>query len=540
MESLSSLKTADLFIRRSSGLVREIGARDAFAIGVGSMSLAGAFATIAVGLGLFPNSDFLVPLLVAGAIWLVTALAYWQLTVVMPKSGGDYVYASRLFTPAVGAIVGVAILVELIFSLASNGITAATAELPFSFTSLGNVFNSSALTDFGTTIATPNATFIFTVILIVIVGLLCTQSIRRVALILFWGAILQIVGFLIVIGLFLSHSQADFQSAFNSFSGHPGAYASIIAAAQKSGFTPGVTLVSTLATVPFCWLLYEAFTFPNLTGGELKKPRFSYGMGVVGLLLLSVLLIVIAWVAMERMAGLDFLQSSGWLYLNQPNVYNATTTPILPTGMLYALMVASDPVTKTILAFAFPAAHILSNLALMLVITRIIFALAFDRLLPTRLADVSPSTHSPVVAVIVATIGGIIFAIMNRYSSLGNLFTQIVLLTALQFFVISLAAMILPWRNRELWNSSPKVIGNASVAGVPVLAIVSAVAAIGNASMVVVIATRREIVGTYTPGSVATLLIMLLVGPVVYVIARLINRSRGLDIRLAMRELPPD
>jgi hypothetical protein len=61
------------------------------------------------------------------------------------------------------------------------------------------------------------------------------------------------------------------------------------------------------------------------------------------------------------------------------------------------------------------------------------------------------------------------------------------------------------------------------------------------AIVVVLIITHPEVFGAFTFTSVAALVIVLGAGPVIYLIARQMRLSRSsIDLRLAMRELPPE
>jgi amino acid transporter len=54
----------------------------------------------------FPQTDLTVPLLIGAAVSVLTALTYAQLVTTLPRSGGDYVYSSRVFSPWFGAALG--------------------------------------------------------------------------------------------------------------------------------------------------------------------------------------------------------------------------------------------------------------------------------------------------------------------------------------------------------------------------------------------------------------------------------------------------
>src|SRR5437879_993052 len=91
-----------LFTRQSSGLVRELGIPAATAISLASVAVVNTFINFNAGLTAFNQVDMTVSLLVAAAIWLVAMFAYKYLLEAIPRAGGEYVYLSRIISPAIG------------------------------------------------------------------------------------------------------------------------------------------------------------------------------------------------------------------------------------------------------------------------------------------------------------------------------------------------------------------------------------------------------------------------------------------------------
>jgi uncharacterized membrane protein (DUF373 family) len=59
--------------------------------------------------------------------------------------------------------------------------------------------------------------------------------------------------------------------------------------------------------------------------------------------------------------------------------------------------------------------------------------------------------------------------------------------------------------------------------------------------VIVLLVVKSSVYGKFNTQSVITLAVVLLAGPVIYVIARTIRRQRdSLDLGMAMRELPPE
>jgi len=174
------------------------------------------------------------------------------------------------------------------------------------------------------------------------------------------------------------------------------------------------------------------------------------------------------------------------------------------------------------------------------VVTRVMFALAFDRLLPISLAKISERSAIPTNAIIVAVVIGILFAILAAFVNLSNIVANLALFVALIIVAGGVAATALPYRRPDL-IMRPGQTELARVGGVPVPSLWGAATTLLAVIVVALIVTHPEVFGSFTLTSVGALVIVLLAGPVIYLIARQMRLSRSsIDLRLAMRELPPE
>src|SRR2546422_3697458 len=135
-----------LFTRQSSGLVRELGMPAATAISLASVAVVNTFINFNAGLVPFNQADMPLPLLLGAAIWLVAMFAYKYLLEAIPRAGGEYVYLSRIISPALGAMAGIGIAIAFTYILAANANFTAT-YFPFLLTALVAAFTTSTITD---------------------------------------------------------------------------------------------------------------------------------------------------------------------------------------------------------------------------------------------------------------------------------------------------------------------------------------------------------------------------------------------------------
>ena len=89
--------------------------------------------------------------------------------------------------------------------------------------------------------------------------------------------------------------------------------------------------------------------------------------------------------------------------------------------------------------------------------TRVIFAAAFDRLLPDWVSRVEPRTRTPIFALLLMTIPSLIISYLYAYNKLNfqTLALDATLVIAVTFLGTTVAATILPWRTKDVYDGSP-------------------------------------------------------------------------------------
>ena len=538
-----------LFTRQSSGLVRELGIPAATGIALASVAVVNTFINFYGGLLNFPKADMVLPLLLGALIWFIAMFAYRYLLQAIPRAGGEYIYMSRIIHPAVGTMVGIACAVGFSYTLAANANFAAN-YFPLALNSLGLAFNSSALTSAAGNVANTTqcvqvscapGLVIFAVIFLVVVGLGSIFSLRRIAQVILGLVIFQVLAFIVLGFLFATHSHQDFVNALGSFSGHPTAYDDVIKLAQHDNIALGVDVGASILVVPFMVLNYNGVLYSYYVGGELKRPGSTYIWASVISLALLIVVWVGVWLLMVNTIGLDFMQAQAQAGTNDAAGYGAITSLQANAGGLgYGLILSGDPVTKILIGLAVPAAELAVDLAFVAVVTRVIFALAFDRMLPIGLAKISERSQSPINAVILAVIVAILFTIGGSILNIAAISANLALFFALVLLCGSLSALVLPFRRPDLIKN-PRTNDVDRVAGIPTAALFGALSTVGALFTVGVIIAKPNVFGAFSAVSIGSLLVIFFSGPIIYFIVRQRRlRSSSIDMALAMRELPPE
>jgi len=303
----------------------------------------------------------------------------------------------------------------------------------------------------------------------------------------------------------------------------------------------GTAFASMIAIIPFMVLNYNGVLYSYYVGGELRRPGRTYLYASVVSLAILVVLWVGVWALLRGRIGLSFMQAQANLGVSNPVAYGKITSLSSVSGGLgYGMILTSNPIARLLFATAVPFAEIAVNLAFVTVTTRVLFAQAFDRLLPVRVAKVGERNHAPNVAIAIVLIVGAAFCYLTTYVNLSNIVAQQSLFFALILLAGGVAAAFLPSRRPDLITLSGATEAQKQ-------SFLRKVAAVGWVTTILALFTVIEIVihpsvyGKFSAQSVITLLVVLGAGPVIYVIARAVRRRRdSLDISLAMHELPPE
>jgi len=101
----------------------------------------------------------------------------------------------------------------------------------------------------------------------------------------------------------------------------------------------------------------------------------------------------------------------------------------------------------------------------------VIFAAAFDRLLPERVAELDERTGTPVNAMLLMVVPAILVSALYAYNVAG--FRTITLAAtqgiAIMYFGTAIAAIILPYKKKALYEASP--IAQMKIGGIPLITV---------------------------------------------------------------------
>jgi amino acid transporter len=168
--------------------------------------------------------------------------------------------------------------------------------------------------------------------------------------------------------------------------------------------------------------------------------------------------------------------------------------------------------------------------------TRVIFAAAFDRVLPEWAANVSERRHVPFGALALMLVPSIGVSALYSYSPKFVTYTlAATLVIAVTYLGTVAAGAILPWRRPRLWANSP--IARYKVGGVPLITIAGVITA-GFLGYNLWKWFTDSTYGLNNKGSYVFMGSLYGLALVIYIVARVVRSRQGVNLAQIHQEIP--
>jgi basic amino acid/polyamine antiporter, APA family len=529
-------ETPTLFLRKATGLVRGWSVRDSIiyaclatnflTLGIYEFTFAGPA---------FPKGQFITSIIISAILVSFLVIAYSGLIVTIPRAGGDYVWQTRILGSGIG------------FVMAATGwwfILWLWAPI------YGNILSVILFQPLWATLGDPSGAVWFTsktgifvvcLITIAIAGILVSLGMAGYARIQKWCFYGGLVFFGVVVVLLLINSHASFVSSFNlegqKIFGVHNAYAATNAAAKKAGYSTynlgfgpiGPTMLLVPAMMFFIlWPNWGSTLYGEIRGASDFKRVFT---GMFTGLWITVLLTIVFLLLVDK--------TIGWAFYQNLNSLDYNLTPqfgIWPYPFLFAGWLVHNTVFQVILILGLSLWFIGWVGTLFLSSTRVIFAAAFDRVLPDRAAEVSEKRKVPFYSLILMLLPAAGLSAVYAYSlTFRNYTLDATLVIAVTYLFSAIAVVILPWRKPDLWAASPA--SRIKVAGIPLVPLA------GWVTIALLVFDLFEwfhnsLYFVNNRDSLYFMGAMYVLAIIVYVWARLVRRSQGIDLGLINKEIP--
>jgi len=533
------------FARKASGLVRGLSMWDAFAVGFMNQGLTPSiWTTITLGLGVFLGGNLIIACIISTVLAGIGFPIVWGvLGGSMPRSGGEYIYNSRIIHPVFGiaqSFGDAAIWLMWLYVLApltvDPGLTMTLKYL--GWTGAADwVVSSSWITFF-------IATF-FNVLgfLFVVFGIKIFAFTQKIVMVVGIG------GMTIIVVVLSVTSRATFIDKWNAAASATGSfdYSTFI---SKVGDAAGTAMPSTWSWGPtfgvmvaMSWLFAYAYSI-SFIAGEVKRPDKTIILSNLFAILVPFVFMLWTAIALYHSVGFQFLGASAWNDQNGPiNGFNMQFGSNFVDLAVYMIGTAGflAKLGAALMGFSYVAFTLWWLALSYLAFPRILFAWGMDRMGPKWFTDINPRFASPVKNHVLCLVLGELLLIIYYVwltNQMQNLVVSGMQVTSV-FIPTAVAALLFPYMKRAkgIWDSSPYKTWR--FLGLPVV-VWGALVDLVYLGILLYYFIFNEAVKQFTGPSIVLFVGVWVLGIVWYFFWKQRSKRVGVDVSMTYGELPPE
>ena len=552
-EEYCQMKPQTLFLRKATGLVRAWSVWDAFAYNALAVTLSplGLY-TFSYG-SFLPADNWIPAILISFAIIFFLIFAYAMLMSVMPRAGGDYIWQSRILNPFLGFVFSWNTWVSVLWLWAPiySTMMAYTFISPMSVL-LGQLTNNPSMYQAAIWWSTPDGLFAALLIVTAWIFVYVAVGVKNYARFQKVSFALGTIGFLAFMGIMLATPRETFVSAFNQYwptvSGQAVTYDDVIRRAANAGdwamdFTKypfALTITSpSLMLIPYAvmWNIWPNWCAP-LSGevrgaSDFRRQALGMAMSSIMMNVLAIVTLLLIWTSM----GYEFYNASNYLFWYRAYTGGDATFPMFPYPVLLATLALRNPALSIVIMFLVGLWGWAWTGTLVLSSTRAVFAMAFDRVLPTWFGRVTTRFRTPINCLILMSVMGLILGGLYVYNIVGFMTVTLdgVFVVVIGYTLTCIAAAILPWRKRDEYNRSP--ISRYKIGGVPFITISGIIISL-FLIWVMYMWAIYPVYGVNSPVSALYLLANYIGAAVIFIAFKLYRKKQGIDVAMLYKEIP--
>lgn len=528
-----------IFLRKASGLIRAAGTFDTFVFNIGLISVGlGVGTALYYGPAFYPGGDLAWASVICGVALAIISFGMITWSIVLPRSGGVYVFGSRILPPWLAFTLSVGDLAAPLFYAGIASFWMLKLGLSPALAMIGYVTGSEWAASAAAFIVEPWPLFILGSAILLLSSLLIASGMRLFLLVHKIVFIICLIGSVLLIGVLLSGSNADFIAQFNQIMGPvigvPDPYNAIIASGKANGWsTEGADWTSTVlvSNIPFLAMIGAAYSFA--IGGEIKSVGKAQTWGMLGAVVVTTILWVITIVLANRTIGYEFLGTATY------NIWvpgeGVLTTPTDPTVTLMAGILTGSGLMTLILSMGLVLWMWMWLPGIQSYSVRAMVAWAFDRVAPAPLGTISQTRHTPVNAIALCFLISVICLALFVFT---EKFSQVIVLIECQVLawtVVLLAGVFFPYVRKDIYEKSP--IARKTLAGLPLMTVGCGLGFLASLFYLVSL-FFDEIAAGHQLWQMEIVLGVFVVAAVFFFVMKFYRASQGIDINLAFKEIP--
>jgi APA family basic amino acid/polyamine antiporter len=537
------------FARKASGLVRGLSFWDAFGVGFMNQGLTPSiWVMISLGLGVYLGGNLIIATIISVVLAGIGFPIVWGiLGGSMPRSGGEYIYNSRIIHPliGIGESFGNAFIWLMWIYVLAPWMADPGAVMLSEFMGWKWLYDPAAETFLGGLSYSWGSFVIATIASVIAFGLVAF-GIKIFARAQKVVMTLGILGTVVIVVVLFMYSKQDFISSWNSLAAEHGSlnYNDFITAAgaaagtsMPTGWNWGDTFGVMVAG---SWLFAYSYCI-TFIAGEVKRPDKTIILSNLWAIIVPGVFMVLVAIGLYRLVDFNFLSAAAWVDNN--GGIDGYTMPFSPHFVGLAAVVMHNKILLFLMAFSFILFCLWWVALSYLAFPRIIFAWGMDRMGPKWFTDVNARFASPIKNYVLCLLLG--EGLIALYVFWQNEHMQGLSVTALEIFsvfgVTAIAAALFPFskRAKHIWEASP--YRRWKLFGIPVVTLGAAV----NLAYLIILAVYFFIMPTNLEGFTFTTGMLILATWALGILWYLfwtwrVKRTAGISTGMLTSELPPE
>src|SRR5512140_1199394 len=311
MTTSTTVAKPEVFTRKASGLVRVMSPWSAMFYNILAMGVIFPW-TYLWAPGTLPGGQLFWGIVLAMLFELPIAITYVFLSSALPRSGGDYVFQSRVWGGGTAFAITMSGIViwQLVWIALAGWLLSYLGFAPL-FLGLGATMHNATLASIGVAFTTPKVISVVSILNAIGAFLLLTSGFKNYVAVQRWMITATAIAFTTTLIVLFFTNPATVPDKLNAFSlavgGSATYYQDAIAAATAKGIDmkPAFSILATLLVAPIAWTSLQWATYSAEQNGEIKDARSfkTQAFIYVGGLVITGVALALLGVAFQRALG---------------------------------------------------------------------------------------------------------------------------------------------------------------------------------------------------------------------------------------------
>lgn len=525
-----------IFLRKASGLIRTASLLDVLIYDIGVVSIGLGVGTVMLyGPAFYPGGNLVWATLFSGIAMALIALGFIAWTSTLPRSGGVYVFGSRILPPSLALTMSLVEITAWLFYCAIAAYWIVLIGLSPALSFIGQLQGSEGLQNAGAFVVKPVPMFVIGTLILCLSAAILSSGMKFYLLVQKIVFLVAMSSSVLLVVVLAQYSNEQFVASFNQMMAGPlgveDPYNAIIASAREGGWSwDGTWSFEATWKVSNWWFLpLVGAAFSIAIGGEIKSVERAQTIGMLGAVVLSTLLWMLTAYLCNSVFGYEFLGAAAY------NLLNGTGVQVDPTITLLMGVLTQSSLLCALVSIGFmtwmwmwiPAMHTFG--------VRAIVAWSFDRVAPEAWGRISQTRHTPVVAIMSTLVLIVVFMALFVFT---ETFSKIVILieaAVLAWSVVLLAGVFFPYKRPAIYEKSPmarfRILGLPSMTVMCFLGFVASQFYFWNL-------WNDPVAAGHEPTQLAIVGGVFVIGLAFYFYFKALRKSQGVDVTLAFKEIP--